>query len=125
VAAYRGLIEDLAPRMGVRREPGETPAEHAGRLRRAGVGALGLDLLAADYGLARFAGRELSEREEQRAIGRAAMLRRRLRPLPPPTPVIPSAQAGARRTPEPVPYLAPEVTDEAARPVPPSIGRTG
>ena len=56
VAAYRMLIEALATRPGVRREEGETPAEHAARLRESGSGALGLDLLAADYGLVRFAG---------------------------------------------------------------------
>ena len=78
VAAYRELLEDLAPRPGVRREDGETPAEHAGRLRDAGAGALGLDLLAADYGLVRFGGVRLSDAEERRAVRRASILRRLL-----------------------------------------------
>ena len=56
VAAYRALLEDLDTRQGVRREPGETPAEHAARLRGTGWGTLALDLLAADYGLVRFGG---------------------------------------------------------------------
>ena len=78
VAAYRLLLEDLAPSPVVRREEGETPAEHAGRLREAGSGGLALDLLAADYGLVRFGGVRLSEAEERRAIDRASSLRRRL-----------------------------------------------
>jgi hypothetical protein len=78
VAAYRALIEELARRPHVRREPGETPAEHAGRLRRTGMGALSLDLLAADYGLVRYGGVVLTDAEDRRAIGRAARLRRRL-----------------------------------------------
>lgn len=78
VAAYRMLLEDLAPRPGVRREDGETPAEHAARLREAGSGALGLDLLAADYGLVRFGGVRLSAAEERRAVTRASTLRRLL-----------------------------------------------
>ena len=56
VAAYRDLLEDLEDRPPVAREPGETPSEHAARLRHAGVSGLALDLLAADYGLARFGG---------------------------------------------------------------------
>jgi hypothetical protein len=78
VAAYRMLIEVLASRPAVRREEGETPAEHAARLREGGRGALGLDLLAADYGLVRFGGIRLTEAEERRAIGRAGVLRRML-----------------------------------------------
>ena len=78
VAAYRLLLEDLAPHPAVRRDEGETPAEHAGRLRGAGSGGLSLDLLAADYGLVRFGEVRLSEAEERRAIDRASSLRRRL-----------------------------------------------
>ena len=78
VAAYRALLEDLAPRPGVRRDDGETPAEHAGRLRDAGTGALALDLLAADYGLVRFGDVRLSDAEERRAVRRASILRRLL-----------------------------------------------
>jgi hypothetical protein len=78
VAAYRALLEDLASRPLVRREPGETPHEHAARLRRDGTGELALDLLAADYGLARFGGVGLSAVEERRAIRRAGRLRHTL-----------------------------------------------
>ena len=45
-------MESLAGRDPVAREDGETPAEHARRLRAAGHGTLALDLLAADVGLA-------------------------------------------------------------------------
>lgn len=76
VAAYRALLEVLASRDGVRREDGETPAAHAARLREGGVGALELDLLAADYGLVRFGGVRLSDAEERRAVRRASILRR-------------------------------------------------
>jgi hypothetical protein len=76
------LLEDLASREGVRREDGETPAEHAARLRESGTGAFGLDLLAADYGLVRFGGIRLTEAEERRAVRRAGILRRRLDPVP-------------------------------------------
>jgi hypothetical protein len=78
VTAYRALLDDLRGRPFVAREPGETPAEHARRLRAAGAGSLGLDLLAADYGLARFAGAPLSDAENRRALARSAALRRRL-----------------------------------------------
>ena len=44
----------------------------------AGSGGLALDLLAADYGLARFGGVTLSAREERRALARASTLRRQL-----------------------------------------------
>ena len=62
----------------MRREPGETPAEHAARLRGTGWGTLALDLLAADYGLVRFGGATLTEAEDRRGIRRASLLRRRL-----------------------------------------------
>jgi multisubunit Na+/H+ antiporter MnhC subunit len=82
VAAYRALLEAIDGRPGVGREPGETPAEHAGRLREAGVGTLALDLLAADYALARFGARDLTATEDRRAIGRGAALRRHLLAAP-------------------------------------------
>jgi len=82
VAAYRALLEDLDGRRPVAREPGETPVEHARRLRRAGHGTLGLELLAADYGLARFGGVALTEAETRRAIGRSARLRATLLRVP-------------------------------------------
>lgn len=78
ITAYVRLVEDLAERPSFRREPAETPAEHARRMRRTGRSALALDLLAADYELARFAERDLSPIEDRRAIGRWQALRRRL-----------------------------------------------
>ncbi|HYO42395.1 MAG TPA: DUF4129 domain-containing protein [Candidatus Limnocylindrales bacterium] len=82
VAAYRALLADLDGRRPVAREPGETPSEHARRLRGAGHGALGLELLAADYGLARFGDVALTEAETRRAIGRADRLRTALLRVP-------------------------------------------
>jgi hypothetical protein len=82
VAAYRDLLEDLDGRPPVAREPGETPSEHARRLRRAGTGGLALDLLAADYGLARFGGVALTPAEHRRAVARFAGVRRRLLAVP-------------------------------------------
>jgi hypothetical protein len=76
--AYQALLDDLEERPGARREPSETPAEHARRLRAAGASDLRLDLLAADYSLARFAGITLSAREDRRAVARWRSLRRRL-----------------------------------------------
>lgn len=76
--AYLALVDDLEPRPTVRRAPGETPAEHARRLRVEGVGATGLDLLAADYALARFGGRPLTESEDRRGLARWRRLRLRL-----------------------------------------------
>jgi hypothetical protein len=78
VTAYRTLLAELEAHPDERRDPGETPAEHASRLRAAGRGGLALDLLAADYGLARFAGRELTPAEHRRAIGRWRLLRGRI-----------------------------------------------
>ena len=78
VAAYLALVDELADRPGFRREPAETPAEHARRLREAGGSALGLDLLAADYALARFGGVRLSASEDRRAVSRWRSLRRLL-----------------------------------------------
>ena len=78
-AAYQRLLADWASVAEVARDPSETPAAHAARLRAAGDGATGLDLLAADYQLVRFAGVRLSPAEERRAIGRWRRLRTRPR----------------------------------------------
>ena len=78
VDAYLRLLRDLESRPTVRREPAETPAAHAARLRTKGAADLSLDLLAADYALARFGGVELSAAEELRAVGRWRRLRRTL-----------------------------------------------
>jgi hypothetical protein len=76
--AYVALVEDFDRHPPVRREPGETPGEHAARLRSEGPATLSMDLLAADYALARYGGVELGPREERRAIARWRDLRRRL-----------------------------------------------
>ncbi len=78
VDAYVALVADLDRRAAVRRDPAETPAAHAARLRAAGRADLSLDLLAADYALARYGGVRLSETEDRRAVGRWRILRRRL-----------------------------------------------
>jgi hypothetical protein len=82
VTAYRALMGDLDQRPPVRRYPAETPAEHARRMREHGFGGLSLDLLAADYALARFGNMPLTDRENRRAIGRWRELRRRLTRVP-------------------------------------------
>ncbi|HEY2916532.1 MAG TPA: DUF4129 domain-containing protein [Candidatus Limnocylindrales bacterium] len=80
-AAYRALLHDLRDRPTVARRLGETPREHARRLHGDGWGRLGLDLLAADYALERFAGMTLSAGEDRRGIGRWRRLRSELRPI--------------------------------------------
>jgi hypothetical protein len=82
VTAYLALDEELAGRAVLARQPAETPAEHAHRVRRAGRRELGLDLLAADYALVRFGGISLSPAEDRRAIARWRALRTRLRVRP-------------------------------------------
>jgi len=77
-AAYLVLLRDLEPVEAVRREPGETPTGHARRLRASGLGTVGLELLAADYQLERWAERALSPAEERRGIARWRRLRRQL-----------------------------------------------
>jgi hypothetical protein len=76
--AYVALMTDLERRPQVRRDPAETPAEHAARLRDDGRVELPLDLLAADYALARYGGIALSAQEDRRGVGRWRVLRRRL-----------------------------------------------
>jgi Domain of unknown function (DUF4129) len=73
--AYLTLVDDLERRPSVARLAAESPSEHARRLRRARTGALGLDLLAADYELERFAERALSPGEVRRALARWRRLR--------------------------------------------------
>jgi hypothetical protein len=77
-AAYVALIGDLQRHPSVSRDPAETPAEHAARLRGEGRSGLMLDLLAADYALVRFGGTELSASEHRRAVSRWKSLRRRI-----------------------------------------------
>lgn len=78
IGAYLALLEALERRPAVRRNQSETPAEHAHRLRAAGRSGLSLDLLAADYALARFGGAALTLREERRAVLRGRRLGRLL-----------------------------------------------
>ncbi len=75
--AYALLVEDRATDPATARRAGESPSAHARRLRAAGRGALGLDLLAADYALERYADVRLTARETRRAAARWRALRRR------------------------------------------------
>ena len=76
--AYVALVDDLERHPGVRRGPAETPATHAARLRAEGEAALSLDLLAADYALARYGGIDLPAHEDRRAVDRWRRLRKLL-----------------------------------------------
>ena len=78
VAAYLAALRSLEAHEGLKRGAGETPAAHARRLHEAGAGTLELDLLAADFELARWGGRAISRAEDRRAIGRWERLRARL-----------------------------------------------
>jgi len=82
VGAYLALLAALEGREPVARGPGETPAEHAHRLRAAGHGTLPLELLAADVGLLRFAGVTLGPGEHRKAIARAERARASLLLVP-------------------------------------------
>jgi len=75
VAAYLELVDELGRHRELRRDPAETPTEHARRLRGAGAPSLSLDLLAADYALVRDGGATLGAREDRRAIHRWRHLR--------------------------------------------------
>lgn len=108
VEAYLALVEDLRDEPDVRRRPAETPAQHARRIREEQVErevGIGLGLLAADYGLAVYGRRPLSEAETRRAIGRWQLLRRQLR--------VHVAGAPERRT---AADDAPPVLDKPSRP---------
>jgi hypothetical protein len=79
VEAYLALVDDLARHADLRREPAETPAGHAARIRTTGAGAtFSLDLLAADYALVRYGGETLTEAEDRRGVARWRLLRRAL-----------------------------------------------
>jgi hypothetical protein len=78
VEAYLALVDDLRRHPDVRREDAETPTAHAARIRSSGRPAFALDLLAADYALARYGDLTLSPGEDRRAVGRWRMLRRAL-----------------------------------------------
>ena len=74
-AAYVALVHDLQPHPLVSRGPAETPAEHARRLREDGHAGLSMELLAADYALARYGAVALNPAEQRRAIARWRRLR--------------------------------------------------
>ena len=82
VAAYLATLRALEPYAELRRAEGETPAAHAHRLHEAGPGSLELDLLAADFELARWGGRRISAAEDRRAVGRWERFRGRLADRP-------------------------------------------
>lgn len=76
--AYLALLEEIEGRSRVERAPTESAPAHAMRLRQAGLGATGLDLLAADFELERFGDVRLSDAENRRGVGRWHRLRRSL-----------------------------------------------
>ncbi len=82
VTAYVAALRELAGHRELDRSPAETPAAHARRLHQVGAGTLELDLLAADFELARWGGRSISRAEDRRAIRRWERLRRRLAEAP-------------------------------------------
>ena len=83
VGAYLSTIAALEVRPELARQPFETPAKHAARLRGRPE-LLGMDLarLAADYQLARYGARRITKLENTRAVGRFQRLRRLLRGSP-------------------------------------------
>jgi hypothetical protein len=78
VTAYLASLEELAAHDAADgRAEHETPRAHATRV----AGGSELGALQADYALARYGGRSLSDAEHRRAIGRWQRLRDRLRRL--------------------------------------------
>lgn len=80
--AYLAFLADLGSAPDLARQPDEPPATHVARIRRAGFADPRAALLAADYGLERYALRDLSPRETARALRRPARLRELLRQRP-------------------------------------------
>ena len=75
VGAYLATLDDLAAHQPARaHRESESPRAHAARVGLADLGAL-----QADYALARYAGRRLSDAERRRALGRWRRIRDRLR----------------------------------------------
>jgi hypothetical protein len=74
-AAYLAALDALERDGRWPRSPSETPAEHARRIRLAGLNDPSLPRLAAAYQLVRYAGLPLSAAEAQRARPRLARLR--------------------------------------------------
>jgi hypothetical protein len=80
VAAYVAALGEMEGDPTYARQPAETPAQHAARIRRAGAaGAPDLARLAAGYQLARYAARPISALENLRALGRFQRIRRAIR----------------------------------------------
>jgi hypothetical protein len=80
VAAYLAALAELESHVDLARLPNETPAQHAARLRSAGIpGSAELGRLAAGYQLARYGERRITTPENVRAVGRFQRLRRMLR----------------------------------------------
>ena len=77
VGAYLATLTLLEHDVELGRRPAETPAEHARRVAAEGADTPGgrLRHLAADYQLARYAGRSISPRETARALRRWRSLR--------------------------------------------------
>jgi hypothetical protein len=79
VGAYLAALRLLERDGRWPRRADETPAAHAGRLRREGAALPGMGRLAGAYQLIRYGGRALPERERNRAPGRLHRLRAYLR----------------------------------------------
>ena len=80
VGAYLSAIAELDLHGDLARQPAETPAAHAQRLRaRERAGNTDLARLAAAYQLARYGARRITRLENLRAVGRFNRLRRLLR----------------------------------------------
>lgn len=78
VSAYLAALRVVEADDDLRRDPAETPAAHARRLRELGAGGLELDLLAADYALVRWGSRRVSRSEDRRAVSRWERFRDRM-----------------------------------------------
>ncbi|CAN5770324.1 hypothetical protein BH24CHL5_BH24CHL5_11020 [soil metagenome] len=80
VSAYLGALRELDGHPPFARVASETPGRHAARVNRQRMpGAPDLARLAADYQLARYAGRSINAAEDRRALRRLDRLRRLLR----------------------------------------------
>lgn len=85
--AYLATLHELAADPRLERQPDETPAEHAHRLRGIDRGRplqAAVGLLAADYELARFGGATLTPGEHRRALARWRRVRDLVRRPGPP-----------------------------------------
>lgn len=79
VGVYLAALEELERDGRWAREPAETPAAHADRVRREGLAAASLGRMAAAYQLVRYGAMELGAGERQRSAGRLRRLRGWLR----------------------------------------------